>query len=599
MKAIILAAGIGNRMMPLTKNTHKTLIDVAGVTIIDRIINSLKANNILEIVVVTGYLKNQLISHLKKNHNDIDFEFVNNPKFKKTNNIVSLSMTFEQIEVDQDILLIESDLIYTNEVIKKAIKSKYQNVALVSPYKIGLDGTVVEVQNDQIINIYPPHLQQEKFDLTDKFKTLNIYKFSKDFCTNEFKKLLNFYANTIDDNCYYELILGILLYMQKTIINCEIIDNSQWAEVDDPNDLSLAEFQFNIERKTNLLQNSFGGYWNYDIIDFCFIRNMYFPTKSMIAEIKNYAPKLLTNYGSKQSILNKKLSYVLQYSSDNLIILNGATQIYPILKQLYNNKKALIPSPTFGEYDQLFSKTQKYYDKVGIKIDEIESKIDLSEVVVFVNPNNPTGSIISTKWIYETAKNNTDKLFIVDESFIEFSDEFSIVELLEKNTLENILVIRSMSKNYGLPGIRLGFIYTCNKLLYNKILSNIPIWNLNSVAEFYLEIILKNKIGLLESYEKTKHDREEYILGLKKIDLIDEVYQSGANFILFSVRSSNLSSNYILNFLIKEHNIFIKDVSEKINIQHKYFFRVAVRLPHENKNFINAISDLSLKIAFK
>jgi histidinol-phosphate/aromatic aminotransferase/cobyric acid decarboxylase-like protein/choline kinase len=596
MKAIILAAGIGNRMMPLTREIHKTLIDVAGTTIIDRIINSLKENNILDIVVVTGYLKNQLINHLKKTHNDINFEFVNNPKFKKTNNIFSLSMAFEQIEVDQDILLIESDLIYTNQVIKKAIKSKHQNVALVSPYKIGLDGTVVQVQNDQIINIYPPHLQQEKFDLTDKFKTLNIYKFSKDFCSKEFKKLLTFYANTIDDNCYYELILGILLYMQKTIINCEIIDNSEWAEVDDPNDLSLAEFQFNKESKTNLLQDSFGGYWNYDVIDFCFIRNMYYPTNAMIAEIKNYAPKLLTNYGSKQTILNKKLSYVLQYDSDKLIALNGATQIYPILKQLFNDKRALVPNPTFGEYDQLFLNSQKYYDIVGVKIDEIESKIDSSEVVVFVNPNNPTGSIVSTKWIYKTVQKNTDKLFIIDESFIEFSDEFSIVELLEKNALENIIVIRSMSKNYGLPGIRLGFIYTCNNLLFDKISSNIPIWNLNSVAEFYLEIILKNKIGLLESYEKTKRDRKEFILSLKKIDLIDKVYESGANFIFFSIRSSTLNSNYILNFLIKEHNIFIKDVSEKMNIQHKYFFRVAVRLPHENKNLIDAISDLEKKI---
>jgi len=594
MKAIILAAGIGNRMMPLTQDTHKTLIRVAGISIIDRIINSLKENNILDIVIVTGYLKNQLTNHLKKTYNDINFEFINNPKFKETNNIFSLSMAFEQIEIDQDILLIESDLIYTKEVITKAIKSKYQNVALVSPYKIGLDGTVVQVQKDQIVRIYPPHLQDEKFDLMDKFKTLNIYKFSKDFCSNDFKKLLTYYANVIDDNCYYELILGILLYMQKTTINCEIIENSKWAEVDDPNDLRIAEFQFNSDNKIELLQDSFGGYWNYDVLDFCFIRNMYFPTKSMIAEIKNYAPKLLTNYGSSQTILNKKLSYVIQYKSDRLIVLNGATQIYPILKQLYNDKKALIPSPTFGEYDQLFLNTDKYYDKVGIKIGEIESKINLSEVVVFVNPNNPTGSIISTNWIYKTAQNNKNKFFIIDESFIEFSNEFSIIELLEKNALDNIIVIRSMSKNYGLPGVRLGFIYTCNNLLYDKILSNIPIWNLNSIAEFYLETILKNKISLLESFEKTKEDREEFILNLKKINLIEEVYSSGANFVLFSIKSTSVNSNNILNFLIKEYNIFIKETSEKMNIQNKYFFRVAVRLPKENKKLINAILKLEL-----
>ena len=90
--------------------------------------------------------------------------------------------------------------------------------------------------------------------------------------------------------------------------NWTIVENKKWAEVDDPNDLSLAEFQFNTDSKTELLQNSFGGYWNYDIIDFCFIRNMYFPTKAMNAEIKNFANVLLSNYGSSQVILNKNLN---------------------------------------------------------------------------------------------------------------------------------------------------------------------------------------------------------------------------------------------------------------------------------------------------
>jgi histidinol-phosphate/aromatic aminotransferase/cobyric acid decarboxylase-like protein len=257
---------------------------------------------------------------------------------------------------------------------------------------------------------------------------------------------------------------------------------------------------------------------------------------------------------------------------------------------LYKNKKALIPSPTFGEYDHLFLKTIKYNDKVGIEIKEIETNIKSSEVIVIVNPNNPTGSIISTDWIYKTAEKNINKLFIIDESFIEFSNEISIIDLLEKNELNNIIVIRSMSKNYGLPGVRLGFIYTCNNQLYDKILSNIPKWNLNSISEFYLEIILKNKIALMDSYRKTKRDREEFILGLKKIDLIEEVFLSEGNYILFSIKSTFINSADILNFLTKEYNIFIKDVTDKMNIPEKYFFRVAVRLPNENKEIISAIS---------
>lgn len=595
MKAIILAAGIGNRMMPLTQKTHKTLLKVGGVSIIDRIIDSLRKNDIVNVVIVTGYLKKQLINHLKKNHNDINFEFVDNPRFKETNNIFSLSIAFEQIEIDQDILLIESDLIYSDDVISKAINSKHQNLALVSPYKIGLDGTVVQVKQDQITSIYPPHLQDEKFDLSDKFKTLNIYKFSKSFCSTEFKKLLVYYANAIDENCYYELILGILLYMQKMTINCEIIDNSKWAEVDDPNDLSLAEFQFNNKSKTDLLQNSFGGYWNYDIIDFCFIRNMYFPTEAMNAEIKNFAPILLSNYGSSQEILNRKLSYVMQYNKERLVVLNGATQVYPILKNIFKNKKALIPTPTFGEYEEIFEKHITYDDIIGFKKQEIESKIELADIIVFVNPNNPTGSLFSTDWLFDICLSNPDKTFIIDESFIEFSKEKSIIELLENKGLTNILVIRSMSKNYGLPGVRLGFIYTADSFLHKQISSNIPIWNLNSIAEFYLEIILKNKISLVESFEKTKKDRDEFILKLNKVDLIDKVFPSEGNFILFEIDKVKFNSKDLLEYLLNKYNIFVKDISSKFKNEKKSYFRVAVREPGENKKFIIAMSKFGIK----
>ena len=581
--------------MPLTRKIHKTLLEVDGTSIIDRIIDSLRKNGIVDVVIVTGYLKNQLVNHLENKYDDVNFEYVDNPRFKQTNNIFSLSIAFEQIEIDQDILLIESDLIYKDEVISRAIKSKHENLALVSPYKIGLDGTVVKVQKDQIISIYPPHLQDEKFDLSDKFKTLNIYKFSKSFCSTEFKKLLVYYANAIDENCYYELILGILLYMQKTSIYCEIINNDDWAEVDDPNDLSLAEFQFNSNNKTQLLQNSYGGYWNYDIIDFCFIRNMYFPTKAMNAEIMNFANVLLSNYGSSQIILNKKLSYVLQYDEEKLIVLNGATQVYPILRNIFKNKYALIPSPTFGEYEETFEKYNTYYDKGEFDIIEIESKMESADVVVFVNPNNPTGSILSSNWLLDISLKFPEKIIIIDESFIEFSKENSIIELLENKKLTNVIVIRSMSKNYGLPGLRLGFIYTHNEILYEQILSNIPIWNLNSIAEFYLEIILKNKLSLLESFEKTKYDRDILITNLKKISYIDKVFESEANFILFKIDIADFKADELIDYLLSNYNIFIKDITSKFKNDKKLYFRIAVREPDENNLLISALQNFPTK----
>lgn len=588
MKGIILAAGFGNRMSPLTNDTHKTLLKVNGEPIMDRIVNSLIHNGVTNIVIVTGYKEEELREHLLANFKQVHFEFINNPRYRETNNIFSLALAFEQIDLNDDILLIESDLIYTDDVIGQAIHSPFENVALVSPYITGLDGTVVKVSGNKITNIYPPHLQDEKFNLFDKFKTLNIYKFSKEFCVNEFKKLLVYYAQAIDANCYYELILGILIYMQRQDIHCEIVDNRKWVEVDDPNDLAGAEFTFNKESRLSILEGSFGGYWNYDVLDFYFIRNMYFPTESMIAELRNNLSGLLINYGSKQSLLNRKLSYVLQCKEERLIALNGASQIYPVLSNYFKTKKVLIPDPTFGEYSRIFDTIEKYTDSSLLEFNEIESKILGNDVIVLVNPNNPTGKVLSTDWIITLVNKYPEKYFILDESFIEFSDENSILDYLENEPRYNVLVLRSMSKNYGLPGIRLGFIYTCDLDLHKRISGEIPIWNLNAIAEFYLEIILKNKRSLANSFIRTKNDRDEFANELNNLDIVQKVFPSGGNFIMFETKNT-VEIKGLVKYLLVYKNIYIKEVTDKFADPEKRYYRAAVRLPEENQRLIEAI----------
>ncbi len=504
-----------------------------------------------------------------------------------------MALAFEKMKIDDELLIIESDLIFNDSVINSAINSKHENLALVSPYKTGMDGTVVQISNDRITNIYPPHLQDENFNLFDKYKTLNIYKFSEEFCKTDFKKILIYYAKAIDDNCYYELILGILIYMQRKEIFCEIIPNHTWAEVDDPNDLAVAEYMFNSSNRLDELSKSFGGYWNFELLDFCFIRNMHFPTKNILSEMKSNLPRLLENYGSRQSILNLKLSYVLEQSSENICLLNGASQIYPILKIFCKEKKWLIPAPTFGEYDN-FNVNQKYTDDVGFDLDEINSKIKDSEIILFVNPNNPTGSIIKTNYIYETATLNRHKLIIVDESFIDFSEEQSITKILEESNLDNIIVIKSLSKVFGLPGIRLGYIYTKNSEFMNFVHHNVPIWNSNSVAEHFLEILLKNKRTLRESFLKTRHDRSEFINKITSLNIFEHVYDSHANFFMIEYdKSKAISKNINLDqLLIDKFNIYIKNVTSKFSSNTFDRYRIAVRNSLDNNYLVEILKNI-------
>lgn len=589
MKAIILAAGYGNRMRPLTDEIHKTLLTVNSKTIIDGIIDSLIIYDIREIVIVTGYLSDSLENYLIAKYPVTNFKFVNSPRYKETNNIFSLSLAINAMEIDDDIILIESDLVYEPSIIKKVIESKFDNVALVDKFRSGMDGTVVTVTENVVTNIIPPHLQNSNFDFSDKYKTLNIYKFSKDFCNTIFKQLLTYYATVIDDNCYYELILGILIYMQRQTIYAEFVDDKKWAEVDDPNDLNIAEFIFNKEERVKILENSFGGYWSHEITDFCFIRNMYFPNSSMISDIRNNLPNLIHNYGSRQLVLNQKLAYFLLYKKERTTLLNGAAQVYPILRTLFGDKMTLFPSPTFGEYPRIFKNCEVYLDRVGIDLKEIENKSVSCEVVIFTNPNNPTGSFIDSEWIFNFALKNSSKKVIVDESFIDFADGVSIIDLLEKESLDNIIVIKSLSKSLGIPGIRLGFVYSSN-IEFNQALNNaLPIWNSNSLAEYFLEIILKHRKSLELSYKNTIMDRELFTSKLLALDYIDTVYPSSANFILVKFKKSRSELSYLAKDLLAIYSVYVKDVSDKFNDE-RYYLRIAVRFPAENEMLISIMT---------
>ena len=571
--ALILAAGYGNRMKPFTNKRHKSLIEVAGNTILGMIIESLIYYGIENYCIVTGYKSEEIIEFVSKKFKNINVNYVYNNDFYKTNNIYSVSLALNELDTNDDIFLIESDLIFKKEIIKTLFNSKYENAALISKYVLGMDGTVIDKIGDKISAVYPPHLHDKEFNFKDKYKTLNIYKFSNKFVFGEFKKMLSFYAANIDSSCYYELILGLLIYMNREKIYAIEVDSYDWAEVDDPNDLSVAEFIFDTKNRKKILEKSHGGYWNFPIEDFTFIRNFYYPTDSMISSMNRYIDKLIFNYGSSQLILNRKVSFLESCSDDSIIALSGAAQVYPILRNYFGDKKVAMPDITFGEYTRVFKYTNLYNDLFNDNYD-LNSVINISDIVCIINPNNPTGKLIDTDCIYDKARNNKDKIFIIDESFIDYSDQPTIINFLDDDPLENILVIKSLSKAHGVPGLRLGYIYTKNKLIYNYIMNNLPIWNMNSIAEYFLEISLKYRSDLKQSFIHAKSDRSYLVENLKNIPFISKVLDSNASFVTFLIKDPRWS-NGLSEYLLFSHNIYLKELS-RIKDKNGKYFRVAL-----------------------
>ena len=597
MKAIILAAGYARRMRPLSIDRHKTLLEVGGRSIIARIVDGLIVNDIADICVVTGYRADDVTSYLKHRYESVRFTFINNENFATTNNIYSMALALEEFAPDDDILLIESDLIFEPAVLGRILKSAHPNVALVDRHRIGMDGTVVTVASSGVITqVIPSSLQDERFDFSDKYKTLNIYKFSADFCRTTFRRLLSYYARVIDDNCYYEMVLGILIYMQQIEIHAEIIEGEAWAEVDDPNDLRAAEFLFCPSERRVQLESSWGGYWNTPVLDFAFIRNMYFPTPAMISELRANLPQLIVNYGSTQSIIGAKLAYYLLCEASNLRVLNGASEFFPILRRWFAPQDVLLPSPTFGEYLRAFPGAPAYSDRVGINMDEVDSRARSGGLVVFVNPNSPTGTVLPTSELVAIATGHPDTTVLVDESFIEFSGEPSILPTVESEGLANVIVLKSLSKSLGIPGIRLGFLYTTSERILNRVSEDLPVWNVNSVAENYLELLLKHRVELEDSLQRTIRDREQFVGGVAGIPFIDHVYPSGANFVLVSLQVGRDASRQLVDELLRE-SIYVKDVSNKFEDGRSYW-RLAVRLPSENERLCGVLSSSHIRERF-
>jgi len=588
MKAIILAAGSGKRMRPLSNREHKTLLRIGGKTIIARIVDGLIENGIDRIIVGTGYMAGRLKRYLTGKYPTVAFTFINNSRFGETNNIHTLALIFSAVEIDEDIILIESDLIYEPSVIRRIIRSDFANVALVDKFRSGMDGTVVGISENRIVDVFPPHLQSSRFDFTDKYKTLNIYKFSSEFCNSTFKKLLKYYSKVIDDNCYYELILGILIYIQRETIFAEKVAGERWAEVDDPNDLKVADFIFSPQKRLAHLKGSCGGFWNHDILDFCFIRNIHFPNSSIFSEIRNNLENLALNYGSRQSVLNQKFAYFLSCDPNRVHALNGASQIYPLLAFTYAREKVLIPDPTFGEYPRAFPDAETYPDRVGIDCRALEGQASEFDVIVIVNPNNPTGSVIPSDWIYRFSKTNSGKTIIVDESFIEFSNQPSLMEALEAEPLENVVIVKSLSKSWGIPGLRLGYIYTACSRLSRQIHRYIPIWNMNSIAEFFLEVIFKHRDVLDESFALTVKDRAVFRAVLAGCDFVDCVYPSQANFLLVKFHQNRSELERLAEEMMESDAIYVKDISERFG-DGGFYLRLAVRSPEENRLLIASL----------
>ena len=602
MQALMLAAGMGKRLGRYTKNATKCMVPVNGKTLIEYAIESLVQNNIKKMIIVVGYKSDVLIDFIhskfnESNLNGMEIEFIENKVFDKTNNIYSLYMAANKL-CEDDTILLESDLIFKPEIIGKLIASKDPNLAVVSHFESWMDGTCTLLDENNNITGILDKAHFNWFETENYYKTVNIYKFSK----NYYVPFLEAYQKAFGKNEYYEQVLKVLSFLSSSTLKGLPVSGDDWYEIDDPADLAIAENRFATgKEKLTLLQHRFGGYWRFpQLKDYCYLVNPYFPPQKMIDELQASFKTLLTQYPSgaaQQSLLAGKIYNVLP---ENIVVGNGAAELISSLGEKLTGKVG-VPYPTFNEYPERFKNAEiipiNTKDDFSYSADDIidSAKKNCLNTVLLINPDNPSGNFINKadleRLLTELEKTNTTVCF--DESFIDFADKEIRYSMLNQDILEahrNLIVVKSISKSYGVPGLRLGVLASADTEYIKIIKKKNAIWNINSFGEYYLQIYEKYSKTYSAACDSIANERARFIKELSTIKNL-KVFPSQANFILCKLSGENYSDKLAVE-LLEKCNIYIKDLTGKKCFDEPRYIRLAIRDENDNNVLINALKDL-------
>ena len=180
---------------------------------------------------------------------------------------------------------------------------------------------------------------------------------------------------------------------------------------------------------------------------------------------------------------------------------------------------------------------------------------------------------------------------MVDESVVDFSDEedSSILDNAILNEYKNLMVVKSISKSYGVPGVRLGVLTCGDTDLVAKLKKRVAIWNINSFGEFYMQIAEKYQKDYKEAIEKFRMVRKAFINDLKDIDGIIP-FNTQANYVCCKL-NTNMTSKELTKIILLQYNLLIKDLTSKM-ADGKEYIRLAVRKEEENKLLVKALREV-------
>ncbi len=599
-RALILAAGRGNRLQPLTANIPKCLVEIGGESLLERALRALASQDVVEAVIVVGYKGGVIRDRLGLRFAGIDIRYVEAPDYATTNNIRSLWDARDYL--DQDLLLLEADIAFEPTVIASLLNNPGSSIA-VAPYHRTLSGTVVRRDSHGRVTEFTLGADQDKrFNTNHTFKTVNIYLLREKLLRKEILPRLCRAIDAGQVQDYYESIIRDCVD-DKTLVDLAAIDvsASRWCEIDDDRDRDAAEFLF-MERDAQFdhIQQLHGAYWRYGFTDHSYLYNMHFPPAEMFDVFQANLREIVTNYPVAQSQLARLVADWTGADPEHLAVANGAAELIKVIGNQFA-QRLTIPTPSFNEYEEVIAEDRLNrfpLDPMTFELDVdafAESAIRWkSDAAVIVTPNNPTAVSVSSDDVLRLAcrLQERDCRLFVDESFIEFSragTAASVETMVEAHP--NLVVIKSMSKVFGIAGLRLGYLLSADREFIDAVRGCLPIWNINGLAEEFLRTVGRYRKEFSESCDMTRAACYELYVDLRSLAGIEPI-EPDANFVLCKLVGSSVTGPEIARRLYVEHNILIKDCAAKSMPEADRYLRIASRTLDENHRLVQALAAL-------
>jgi len=464
-----------------------------------------------------------------------------------------------------------------------------------------MSGTVVRLRDDDSIQtIVGSEQQGTDFDFSDTFKTVNIYRFSRRFLREHFVPELDATIASGKVHGFHEMVLRDLCSRNAPTPVAVHCGDLRWSEIDNQDDLTAASYRFaDPAQRYEYVTGLHGDYWRYNFTDHSLLYNLYFPPKDLVDGISDRLRDVMLHYPGAQNVVAGLLGTLIDQPPERIVVGNGASELIKVICGRLK-RRLIVPVPSFNEWvnaaprglvaESAIEPPSFQLDVEKFDRDALESSADIA---VVLNPNNPTSIAVPKEdllWLVERMAER-DVMVIVDESFIYFVEDGQEATMeTEISRYHNLAVVRSLSKCYGIGGLRLGYQLSANNEFTAAVREEIPIWNINGFAEVFLQLAPRYRRQFDLSCRLVRDDCRRLYQRLTAIPGLT-AYRPHANFVFCRLPDDAPSSPELTRQLFIKHNILVKHCAGKKMAEADRFLRIASRTDAENQVLVEALAD--------